>query len=532
MTAARRYSEEHKMWVGNVGSPAGDRLEQHRAERELLELVRAKTRGLSARDIVDRVDHPSKVAPFCELNYRDARRNFRYFRKLMDPSLIECWWQNHAANRLQQFYHDMLAGLRPKLILDAPPQHGKSRLLRDFSSWVAGKNPDAKIMFASYSDDLGTAANLHLQRTMAYPCYRGTFPGTKIATRGEGWQVNTGLIEWPGHLGSFRNTTVRGAINGFGLDLGIVDDPIKGQEESRSKTVRDKTWEWFTNDLFLRFADHAGLVMIMTRWHVDDPVGRWLDKFPETQVLKYAAIADEDDWTVTEGLRPAGDPLFSESKPLDFLLERKKLLTQAAWLALYQQSPIVVGGGILPVEKLRVIPVLPPRDKIRRSVRYVDKGGTAGGGAYTAMVLMSMLDDGRFLIEDVVRGQWSALDREETLLRVAQSDRDSRRGQYEVVVEQEPGSGGKESAEATIRNLRGFRCFADKVTGSKETRAEPFAAQVQGNNVWMVAGAWVMPFLDEAEAWPNGKYRDQIDAAAGAFNRMTAKPVYNLDAMA
>ena len=43
--------------------------------------------------------------------------------------------------------------------------------------------------------------------------------------------------------------------------------------------------------------------MIMTRWHVDDPMGRWLEKFPETKVLSYAAVAGEDDWSVVEGYR-------------------------------------------------------------------------------------------------------------------------------------------------------------------------------------------------------------------------------------
>ena len=79
---------------------------------------------------------------------------------------------------------------------------------------------------------------------------------------------------------------------------------------------------------------------------------------------------------------------------------------------------------------------------------------------------------------------------------------------YEIVVEQEPGSGGKESAEATIRHLRGFRVRTDRVTGSKEVRAEPFAAQVQGGNVWLVAGEWVRGFLDEAEVFPQGKHKD------------------------
>jgi predicted phage terminase large subunit-like protein len=91
----------------------------------------------------------------------------------------------------------------------------------------------------------------------------------------------------------------------------------------------------------------------------------------------------------------------------------------------------------------------------------------------------------------------------------------------------EPGSGGKESAEATVRNLAGFRVFTDRVTGSKQVRAEPLAAQVHGGNMWLVAGEWVPNFLDEAEVFPQGKRKDQIDAAAGAFNRLILASTYN-----
>jgi predicted phage terminase large subunit-like protein len=70
------------------------------------------------------------------------------------------------------------------------------------------------------------------------------------------------------------------------------------------------------------------------------------------------------------------------------------------------------------------------------------------------------------------------------------------------------------------------------VTGSKEVRAEPFAAQVQGGNVSMVAGIWQADLLDEMQSFPNGKYRDQVDACSGAFNRLVAASTYNLDALA
>ena len=97
---------------------------------------------------------------------------------------------------------------------------------------------------------------------------------------------------------------------------------------------------------------------------------------------------------------------------------------------------------------------------------------------------------------------------------------------HEIYVEQEPGSGGKESAESTIRNLAGHRVYADKVTGEKKVRAEPLAAQVQGGNLFLVAGEWVGPFYDEAEVWPSGKHMDQIDAAAGAFNKLATNTAY------
>jgi predicted phage terminase large subunit-like protein len=321
------------------------------------------------------------------------------------------------------------------------------------------------------------------------------------------------------------------------LNLGLIDDPHKGRAEAMSKVSRDKVWHWFTDDWMPRMHKNSGQLIVQTRWHPDDLIGRYKAAEPNLRIIHFPAIAEEDERFNLDDpnaiTRHRGEALFPEVKPIEHLLERKRLMTQASWESEYQQNPIIVGGGIFPIDKLRVVPVF-DRTKVRKSIRYVDKAGTKDGGAHTAMVLMSVLTDGRFLIEDVVRGQWSALEREETLLRVAQADRDSRKTPYEIVIEQEPGSGGKESAEATIRMLRGFRVFADKpgADRSKEIRAEPFAAQVQGSNVWLVAGRWINAFLEEAESWPNGKYKDQIDAAAGAFNRLTSKPMYNLDAFA
>jgi predicted phage terminase large subunit-like protein len=457
-----------------------------------------------------------------------ARENFLAFRLYMHPELLWSWWQRDAAQNLQQFYEDFDAGKRPKLIFQAPPQMGKTTLLEDFIIWCTGKNPNLKVIFASYSEELGVRVNLDLQRLYASERYRRVFPYTTISesnvvTQEGRYLRNSSVIQYVGHQGSFRNTTVEGQITGQGLDLGFIDDPIKGRAEASSKVTRDKTWNWLTDDFFTRFSNHAGMLMIMTRWHVDDPVGRWIVRFPETKILRYTAIATED-----ETYRKKGEPLFPEHKSLEFLMERKKLLPEASWESIYQQNPIVVGGGMLPVEKLKVVPYF-DRSQVMNTVRYIDKAGTASeDAAFTAGARMHLMKNGSYIISHMMRGQWSALEREENIKACVETDA-SEFGSYKVWVEQEPGSGGKESAEATIRMLAGYAVYADRVTGNKVVRAEPFAAQVQGGNVGLVAGEWCSAFLDEAEVFPAGKWKDQVDAAAGAFSKLSAGTAYLTD---
>ena len=257
----------------------------------------------------------------------------------MRPKMLENWWTDALAEAMQQFYADLVAGKRPNLAIGAPPQHGKSWAATDFISWVAGKNPDLKIIFASYSDDLGMRTNLDLQRLFEMPQYQRTFPDTRIGEAG--WTRNSSLLEFAKHSGSFRNTTINGSINGMELHLGVIDDPIKGRAEVQGKGNRDKVWHWFTDDWGSRFSKDAGMLIIMTRWHVDDLLGRFIERTgKDVKVLNFPAIAD-----VEEPNRKVGEALFPEHKPLDFLFARKKIMTQASWESEYQQHPIIVGGG-------------------------------------------------------------------------------------------------------------------------------------------------------------------------------------------
>jgi predicted phage terminase large subunit-like protein len=133
---------------------------------------------------------------------------------------------------------------------------------------------------------------------------------------------------------------------------------------------------------------------------------------------------------------------------------------------------------------------------------------------------MHQMDDGTHVIENIHRGRWGALDRERQINAVSRADA-ALCSIYEVYLEQEPGSGGKESAEASVRMLSGLSAYADRVTGEKEVRAEPFAAQVQNGSIRVVMGEWYYPWIEECESWPNGKFKDQVDSAAGAFAKLT-----------
>lgn len=450
----------------------------------------------------------------------DARQSFWSFRQYTNLALVEGWYQKRVARALYRFYCRLITGQRPKLVLMAPPQHGKSEQVKDFLAWVAGKQPDYKAIFTSYSDELGVATNLALQRLMLSPRYRAVFPGTVLSAVGEDaaeGRRTTKRFDYVGRKGSFRNTTVRGPIRGEGLHIGIIDDPLKSREEAQSRIVRDRTWAWFADDFFSRFDDRAGFIMIMTRVHVDDPVGRLIDNFTGVEVLRFPAVAER-----TDRFRRQGEALFPQLKSLPFLLERKALLSQASWEAEYQQNPIVVGGGMFPIERFDIVSGI-VSTAVKRSVRYWDKAGTRDGGAYTAGVLMHRMADDTYVVADVRRGQWSALERERVIRQTAEIDG----GMTTIWVEQEPGSGGKESAEATVRMLSGYSVRADRVSGPKEVRADPYAAQVQGGNVRLLRGEWNMPFIDEHETFPAGKYRDQVDAAGGAFAKLTTGSTYD-----
>lgn len=460
-----------------------------------------------------------------QLALHEARESFWAYRRYLNPKMKIGWWQREISQALQTFYDDLIAGKRPKLVIEAPPQHGKSRMVVEFITWCAGRNPDHKVIYTSYSDRLGIKANLMCQRIYSSPKYQKVFPETRISLTGMSSEEkklatrSRGIIEYVGHEGSFRNTTVRGSITGESLDLGVIDDPIKGREEAGSKTVRDKVWDWFTDDFFTRFSEEAGLLAIMTRWHIDDPIGRLRLKFGNAvKCITYPAIAMVDELN-----RKEGEALFPEHKSRHFLLERKEVMAKNDWEALYQQNPQIIGGEIIKGENFGFYKE-PPIIKYRNI--YADTAmKTKERNDYSVLEHWGLGADGKLYLLDLTRGKWEApmLEKMTKAFWHKHSDLDAVRfGQLRKLKVEDKASG-----TGLIQSLRSKALIPVEPierNTDKYTRVMDILGYIESGYIMLPENApWVLDFIAECEAFTaddSHLHDDQVDPMCDAINDM------------
>ena len=153
-----------------------------------------------------------------------------------------------------------------------------------------------------------------------------------------------------------------------------------------------------------------------------------------------------------------------------------------------------------------------------------------GDPAYTAGVLIGKRKNGRYVIADVINRQMSASDVRKTIKLTAQTDRATYK-RVRIRLPKDPGQAGKEQAESYIKFLSGFDVTAVAETGSKEARAEPMAAQWQAGNFDIVAGPWNEEYLLQLENFPEGKFKDMVDASANGFTEIEIRSAFSLAAL-
>lgn len=447
-------------------------------------------------------------------NVGGKKLNFRKFIQKTDPK-----FQFYAhIDTLIAVLQRVAEGEITRLMVFEPPRHGKSELIsRKFAAYYLYLYPEKWTAITSYTAKLAYA--LSRSARDHFTVGGGELSGNAAAV--EYWKTQQGGGLWAAGVG--------GSATGFGFHLGIIDDPIKDAVEAASELIRERFKDWYRSVFSTREEPGGAIVVVNTRWHEDDPSG-WLlaqendeDGEPERwHIVNMPAIAEEPrtfplTCTVEPDDREIGEALCPERYPLDKLLRLRKRIGEYFWGALFQQRPQPLDGDLFKRSDFQIVQMCPTT--IWR-VRYWDKAASISKGAkFSAGVRVSIPKEGGVYIEHVVRGQWRTADRRKVMLQTAQIDRE-KMGEVVTFIEQEPGSSGVDSVQDEIRLLMGYPVFADRPTGDKDTRMLPLSGQAQAGNVYLVKGTWNEDFIAELCALPRGRYRDQADAAAGAFNRL------------
>lgn len=463
------------------------------------------------------------------------------------------WYRAYDMHRYIAYYLEQVLkflagdtknGIENLMIL-TPPQHGKSVTVSNvFPAFGLGKMPNLRVLMASYGADLSTDNSREVRNIVLSAEYQAVFG--KYGATDEPVRLSSdsrATSKWDlakPHRGGMIATGVGGAFTGRAKGLVILDDLIKDHREAESQATRDDVWDWLRSSVVPR---SKAMVLVMTHWHPDDPAGRFMKLMVSNRKAKqwtiialpgfalekseYADSREEQLAKMLDGVfLPMKDPLNREPGEVlcpaimtrEEMLKVKETSDDYFFLALYQQLPYPKSGQKYKRDWFKVVTKLPEGVTIIFMVRMWDKANSSNGD-FTAGVLMAYCSDGNFYIVDIVRGRWTSYERDQKMLKTAMIDREMY-GKVYIWHQQDPGSAGKDSAEATNRLLMGFPAKFETVTGDKPSRSEPLESACQGGMVYLLKGAWNEAFIEECVAFDRGRYDDQVDAASGAYSKL------------
>jgi len=489
------------------------------------------------------MEHPLLLVR--ELTNRSFYEFFKFFWPEYSSEKLELNWHIEVLCDELQELAERVAQSKIKehdLIINIPPGMTKTAICSImFPVWCWTRWYWMKFITISYSASLSLESAEYSRDLIQSDRFSSIYPELGIKddkNTKTNFRVVKKIQEYPGRAarvfygGNRYSTSVEGTLTGFHAHILIVDDPINPQQ-AVSKVELEKTNRWLSQTLPTRKVNKAvsPMVLIMQRLHQNDPSGYLLEK--KKTNLKHICLPGEIR-NYKKQVKPVDLLLKYDASGL---LDPKRLsdavltdleadLGQYSYAGQIGQSPTPPAGGMFKADRFPIVETLPISVNFMAVVRYWDKAGTKeqadGKGskaAWTVGTKMIRLTNGKFIIVDVKRGRWAAEEREAIIRSIAEADGKS----VKVYFEQEPGSGGKESAEATIKNLAGFAAYADLPKGDKIYRADPYSVQVNNGNVLLLKGDWNTEFIDEHRHFPNSTYKDQVDSAGGAFSKLTAK---------
>jgi predicted phage terminase large subunit-like protein len=410
---------------------------------------------------------------------------------------------------------DVAMGRCPRLVVTMPPQNGKSSLVSHwFPVWYLDRFSDRRIILVSYAAEYAEEWGRQVRNSIedhADSLSVRLAPDSSAADR---WATTLD--------GGMVSTGIGGRVTGRRANVLIFDDPLKNAEEANSQNHRNKVWEFFKSAGYTRLTPDGAIIVVMTRWHEDDLVGR-IDKEQEAggerwERVDLPAIAGRDDPLG----RDDGAALWPERWPLSALERIRTALGTYRWGALYQQHPTTPEGNYFKRAWFKVIESdrVPAMQKV---TRCWDLAATAEGEAgnddpdWFAGCKMGRGIDGDYYILHAMKERVSPQGVESILKLQGQVDGKD----VAIRIEQEGAASGKIVKYHFQRMMDGWDCrFTGIPRSSKFTRSGPFNAACERGQVKLVKGTWNQEWIDELSAFPQGTHDDQVDAAVCAYESL------------
>lgn len=453
-----------------------------------------------------------------------ARRRLHDFTKWTFPQYKTNWHHLKMIEGLEaveRFIDTGGAEGIDRLIIVAPPRHGKSEVVsRRFPAWFLGRHPEMEIIAASYAQDLANRMSRDVQkicRSDAYKALFGDIFGDRVAY--EEFELRGG--------GTYKAAGVSGPITGRGGNLLVVDDPFKNREEAESETNRNKVWDWWQDDFTSRLEWPGAIVLMHTRWHHDDLVGRILNDPEEAALWTVIHLDAIYDWPEGEGPewdpRSEGDPLWpgrmgnpgedpeiARARALKDLLHRKKK-NAYGFEALYQGRPSIRAGGLYKRKYVEDRYSAPPAYMARHcSPLVISVDATFKDSKKSdkvAMLVAGLHSSGKLVVLDEV---FDKMDYPTT--KRALRDLAAKWPGATILIEDK--ANGPALVAELKREIFGIIAI-DPGRESKDSRAQRGASAWEAGDVLLPEASlcpWILGWIEDFCGFPSRPYDDRVDA--------------------
>ena len=464
--------------------------------------------------------------------------------KVIDPRTI----QTPALDLIDQELQRVFTQPGGRLIISLPPQQGKStRAAQIFPVWALQQDPDRPVIVASYGEQLAERNGETIRDHIKWNA-----DALGINVRGGSSAKKRWKID--GHKGGVLSAGIGSGMTGWASGMTIIDDPIKDQAEADSQTYRDRVWNWWLSVAQTRLAPGAPVVLILTRWHEDDLVGRLLaaEDGHRWRVVNIPAQADHDPnkgetdplgrepgeyMQTARRIRDAATGVerpLTETETISYWEQIKVGVGSRVWNALYQGRPAPAEGGLLKRDFWReyTAPLwlerpdgtrvtTSPGDQLLISADFAFKDTAASD--YVAIGVWMRRGPNAYLL-DLVH------DRLDFLASVRALRETAARWPQAALKLVEDKANGTAIIATLSRSIPGI--VPEEPKGGKVERANAVLPFIEAGNVWLPSpeiAPWVGDFIEEAAAFPNGKHDDQVDMATQALRRLLLQPLLTDD---